>query len=78
LQDHLRQQEADAVTEKRLSEEGRKQVAVALLLLKDWKTDGRFDPDVTMIILELAKILGVSKELEEVMVALPPMKITVR
>jgi hypothetical protein len=61
-----------------LSEAGREEVALALLLLKDFKCEGRFDPDITMRIFTLAKYLGVYAELERLLSKIPPMRIEPR
>jgi len=63
---------------KELSEAGREQVALALLLLKDLKCDGKFDVEVIQMILGLADHLGVRKEYEKLMPVVPPMKIVPR
>lgn len=63
---------------KKLSEGGREQVALALILLKDFKCDGRFDVDQTLAVLQLAEHLGVAKEYYKLMPQIPPMKIVER
>ena len=67
-----------ATERKELSEAGREQIALALVLLKDFKTEGRFDIDINTMVIELAQHLGVMKEYEKVMVAMPPMRIEQR
>lgn len=52
---------------KQLSEAGKDQIALALLLLKDWKCKGRFDLEATKMVLELAAHLGVSENFSKVM-----------
>ena len=66
------------MSKKELSKEGKRQVATALLLLKDWKCQGRFDIEITKLVFELAEHLGVKAELGEVMPVLPPMRIEPR
>jgi len=63
---------------KELSEAGREQVAMALLLLKDFKCDGKFDVEVTRMILGLADHLGVRKEFDGLTSKVPPMRIAPR
>lgn len=61
-----------------LSKSGREQVAVALILLKDFKCDGKFDVDTTMAIIKLAEHLGVGQEFRDLQSKVPPMKIVER
>lgn len=61
-----------------LTPEGKEEVALALLLLKDFKCNGRFDIEVTKQILGLAKHLGVEKEFEAMLSKVPPMRISER
>lgn len=64
---------------KRLNTEVVKQeLALALLLLKDFKSDGKFDVDIAIEIFDLADYLDCKKELESLMSKLPPMKISPR
>jgi hypothetical protein len=49
-----------------------------VLLLKDFKCDGKFDIDVTRTVLEMARHLGVLPEFEKLMSKLPPMKVVPR
>jgi hypothetical protein len=60
-----------------LTPEGREDLAFALLLLKDFKSKGRFDPDITIQI-GLAKALGVSAEYDKLLTVIPPMRIEPR
>jgi len=57
---------------KTLSEEGKREIAFALLLLKDFKCNGRFDIEITKSILELSDYLGVREKLEELISKVPP------
>ena len=50
---------------KQLSAAGRDQLALALILLKDFKSSGHFDIEVTKMIFELAENIGVKKELDK-------------
>jgi hypothetical protein len=61
-----------------LSEKGKLEVATALLLLKDFQCQGRFDVDITKKIIDLAKYLDVFEQYEKVLSILPPMKISPR
>ena len=54
------------------------EIAMALLLWKDFKADGRFDPTVVMTVLRLADDLGVREEYDELIVTIPPLKIVER
>jgi len=53
-------------------------MALAILLWKDFKCNGKFDTDLTLQALALAKDLGVAKELEVLFSQLPPMRIEPR
>lgn len=59
-----------------LSDDGKQELALALLLWKDFKADGKFDIELYMMMIELATMLGVKKELEFLISQLPPFKIT--
>lgn len=56
----------------------KEEVALALLLLKDLRSDGRFIPQVTATTMRLAAKLGVQAELEKMMSQLPPTRVTLR
>lgn len=58
---------------KALSEAGKEQLAVALHLLRQWKTQegSRFQPEVILMILELADYLEVRKQYDDMLVPLP-------
>ena len=66
-----------SVTEQ-LSQSGKEELALALLLLRDFKSEGRFDVDVTRTVLKLALHLGILKEYETLMSQVPPMKVVPR
>ncbi len=64
-----------------LSEHGRRQVAVALILWRDWRfgESGQNDWGTEAIsMVEMADHLGVRKELDEILPLFPRMKITPR
>lgn len=63
---------------KELSDAGREQIAFALILLKDFRTDGRFDPEEIVMTLGLADHLGVRKQFDELTTRLPLFKVTPR
>lgn len=63
---------------KSLSQAGKEELALALLLYKDFKCDGKFDIDITRNVLEMARHLGVLPEFEKLMSELPPMKVVPR
>lgn len=62
----------------KLTEAGREELALALLLLKDFKCQGRMDFDVTLQILKLSVALGVDVEYNKLMSKIPPMRIEPR
>ena len=61
-----------------LSQDAKQDLAFALLLLKDFKTQGRFDPDVITYILKLVDLLGVKKEFDYLLPRISPMLIRPR
>jgi len=63
---------------KKLTPEGKEKVAIALLLLKDFQDDGKFDIRISADIYFLADFLGVAKEYSDLLSKIPPMKITPR
>ena len=66
------------VMDKQLSKAGREELALALLLLKDFKCQGTMNLEVTVQIAKLAEHLGVLDELVELTPKIPPMKIVER
>lgn len=63
---------------KMLSKNGREDVALALILLKDFKCQGKMDVDVTMQVHRLAEFLGVEAEMNALIPKIPPLKIEER
>ena len=63
---------------KQLSDAGKEELALALILWKDFKSNGRFDLDITKIVFELAENLGVKAEFEKLLSKIPPMRIEPR
>lgn len=58
-----------------LSEEGKQDIALALILLKDFKSDGRFDAGAIVEVLRLAEFLGVKEQYNKLISKIPPMDI---
>ena len=61
-----------------LSEEGKDELALALILWRDFKAQGRFDVGVVQQMFEMAKHLGIEKNLEKMLPQVPPLKIVAR
>jgi hypothetical protein len=59
-----------------LSQDGKEELALALLLWKDFKTQGKPDMDIALQMFKLADTLGVKKELEDLIPKVPPLKWT--
>lgn len=58
-----------------LTDEGKLDLALALILLKDYKSQGKWDSDVSLTIIKFATSLGVRKEFTELLSKVPPMLI---
>ena len=56
----------------------KEELALALVLWKDFKSAGKFDMDIAIQFLALADYLGVRKEAEAMLSKLPPVKIVPR
>lgn len=61
-----------------LTDEGKEELAIALLLWRDYKCHGSFDVQIIKQAIMFAKMLDIEKQYNKVMAILPPMKITVR
>jgi hypothetical protein len=61
-----------------LSEAGKEELALALLLLKDFKSQGKMDLEVSMMVIGLADHLGVRAQFDKLMPIVPPMRIEPR
>ena len=61
-----------------LSEGGKDELATAILLWKDFKSDGKFAPEITLAAIEFAEMLGVADNFNKMLVMLPPVKIVPR
>lgn len=65
-------------TFKDLSEEGKFELALAILLWKDFKSDGKLSIEATRQAIEFVKMLDIEKEYDKIHSILPPMKIESR
>ena len=61
-----------------LSDAGKEEVALALILWRDFKSQGRYDPEIVKQMLELARFIGVLEQIEALLPRVPPMKIEPR
>jgi len=61
-----------------LTPEGKEEMALALLLWKDFKSAGKLSVYATVTAITMADKLGVRKEYDELNIKLPPMKIEPR
>lgn len=61
-----------------LSEAGKEELALALLLLKDFKSQGKMDLDVTIMVIGLADHLGVRAQFDKLLPIVPHMRIEPR
>jgi hypothetical protein len=59
-----------------LSQVGKEELALALLLWKDFKTQNNLDPEITLQMFKLSETLGVTKELTDLIPKIPPLKWT--
>ena len=55
-----------------LSKDGRQELALALHLLKDFKSRGKLDVEITKQCIDLAKMLGVEEEFSDLYKVIPP------
>lgn len=62
----------------KLSESGKDELAIALILWKDFKSDGKFDIEVAKQMHGLAVHLDIEKNLGKMMAKVPPMRIEPR
>lgn len=63
---------------RKLTEAARKELALALLLWKDFKSDGKLNVDAYREAEQFAKQLGIEKEFERAHSEVPPLKILPR
>ncbi len=61
-----------------LSDAGKQEPALALLLWRDFKSQGRFDVEVITQMFSLADHLGIKDQLSDMMTKLPPTRIVLR
>lgn len=61
-----------------LSDDGKQELALALVLWKDFKTQGKMDLEIFKQAIALSDMLGVRKEFDELIKKLPPLKIAPR
>jgi len=61
-----------------LTKEGRGEVALAIILWKDFKSQGKFDIQITGQAIKLTQILGVNNEFNDLLSKVPPMQIEPR
>ena len=61
-----------------LSKDRKEDLALALILLKDFKCQGKFDVEISKSIIELALHLEVSGEYYDLLYKIPPMKVEPR
>jgi hypothetical protein len=61
-----------------LSVEGKEELALALILWKDFKTEGKADPELVHQMFQLAAMLDIIEQVNFLMPKIPPMKITPR
>ncbi|GAG56037.1 unnamed protein product [marine sediment metagenome] len=62
----------------KLSKAGKEELAVALVLWKDFKTEGKMDIGITRQAIAFANMLGIRAEYEDMLIKLSPMKIKPR
>lgn len=61
-----------------LSDAVKEEVALALILWRDFKSQGKYDIEIAKQMIELARHLGVSGQLDDLLLQVPPMKIEPR
>lgn len=61
-----------------LSKAGKEELALALILWKDFKDQGKMDLEIMKQVISFADYLGVRKEFDELLGKLPPLKIEER
>lgn len=62
----------------KLTKAGKEELAIALILWKDFKTQGKMDMDITIQAITFADKLGIRSEFEDMQIKIPPMKIEPR
>jgi len=61
---------------KNLTTAGKEELALALLLWKDFKSDGSLNIEITKQTIYFAEMLDVKEQFDSLLTKLPPMKIT--
>lgn len=61
-----------------LSDDGKEEFALALILLKDFKSQGHFDAGVSVQIIKMAEYLGIRDVMDKLQAKIPPMIIKPR
>lgn len=67
-----------AKTKIALTEEGKRELAVALVLWKDFKDQGKMDIEVMKSVVKFAEIIDVTAEFQEMLSKMPRTKIILR
>lgn len=62
----------------KLTQTGKEELALALILWKDFKAQGKLDIEITRQALQFADNLGISQEYDKLNIRVPPMKIQPR
>lgn len=62
----------------KLNDAGKDELAIALILWRDFKSEGKFDHDIIIKMFAFADHLGIRKQLEDMISKLPPMTIVPR
>ena len=63
---------------KGLNEAGKEEVALMIILWKDFKCDGKLDLDVTTQAIKFADLMGVRAQFEKMLSKVPPLKVVPR
>ena len=61
-----------------LTENAKKELALALILWKDFKTEGKFDPELSLQAMKMADYLDVRAQYDSLLSQIPPMRIEPR
>lgn len=62
----------------KLSKEGKEEFALAIILWKDFKSDGKMDIEITKTAIKMAQHIGIEQEYNEMLPKIPPLKIEER
>ena len=61
-----------------LSPEAKEDIAFSMILLKDFKSQGKMDVGVSTYVIKLVDHLGVREEFDKLLAKIPPMRIEER